>query len=144
VLAEKHADADAGHIEAIKELVDLREVVEGALAAKVAAEFEDALGHHGDDVGVALHDRLDKGGKHVLVGRVFDGFEVSKLAEGLDVPIADRLYLRFRGNAMGQILKLGDAVGEADRDLTVEELSGEEELLLGMSGGAGGEVHHVL
>ena len=64
VLADEHADADAAHVEAVEEGLD---VVVNLHPLALALPFEDALGDGGDDAVVAPLDLLQRVGKLCVV-----------------------------------------------------------------------------
>ena len=156
VLPDQHADADAGQVEAVEERVDLGELVEArqpppralrgarrarsrparaaalvVLAEELLLELGHAHRHHRDDVLVPLVDRPEQVRERALVVRVFNLGEAPQVGERADVPVADLEDVGLGGEAVGEVFELGDAVGEADGELVVEELGREEELWFG-------------
>lgn len=53
VLSDEHTDADTRHVESIKELVDVREVVEADGGGELFLEFCYAHCHDGNDVSMS-------------------------------------------------------------------------------------------
>ena len=149
VLPDQHPDPDAGEVEAVEERVDLRELVEArqapprplrsgtsrsgtstfvVLAKELLLELGHAHRHHRDDVLVPLVDRPEQVGKGPLVVRVLHLRKPPQVGERADVPVSDLEDVGLGREAVRQVFELGDAVGEADWELVVEELGREEEL----------------
>lgn len=89
VLAEEHADADAGHVEAVEEGLDAAVNLE---ALALALVLEDALGHGGDDAVVAALD-LVQGLGEALVVEVQLGGPGARVVDGGVVAARERLGL---------------------------------------------------
>jgi hypothetical protein len=79
---------------------------------------------------MARVDVLQQAREGDLVRGVADAREGAQLLERLDVPVADLEDVRLGGEAVGQVFELGDAVCEADGELVVQELGGENQLAL--------------
>lgn len=85
VLADEHADADARHVEAVEEGLDVGVDLHALAAALV---LEDALGHGGDDAVVPPLDLVQALGK-LLVVELQLGRPVAVVVDGRKIPPRD-------------------------------------------------------